>query len=133
MNDNVAPIALQGYAARITECTVCHTSSLPSNGLDGPHGIHAVGQSWVDAHLDYVEQHGYQGCAYCHGADYRGLPLWAAKVARTFRVEDRNKSFPVDHQFNCYDCHDGPNGGDSTSRKVLEQSQAMLRSPGVKR
>ena len=120
-NDNVAPIALQGYAAKITECSVCHTSGLTTNTLDGPHGIHTVGQSWVTDHHDYVDHHGYQACAYCHGADYRGLPLSATKVARTFRIEDgRQRSFPADHQFSCYDCHNGP-GGDSPSGKGREQ------------
>ncbi len=49
-NDNVAPIKLQKYATKITECTVCHTNGLTTNGLGGPHGIHIVGQSWVTAH-----------------------------------------------------------------------------------
>ena len=110
-NDNVAPIKLQGYTAKITECGVCHTSGLAANGLNGPHGLHVVGQAWVDAHPAYVEQHGYQACAYCHGADYRGLALSAAKTIRTFRVDEGTKTFPVDHQFNCYDCHNGPGGG----------------------
>jgi hypothetical protein len=110
VNDNVAPIQLQGYAAKITECSVCHTSGLVANGLNGPHGLHVVGQAWVDAHPDYVEQHGYQACAYCHGADYRGLALSATKTTRTFQVEDRNRTFLPDHQFSCYDCHDGPGG-----------------------
>jgi hypothetical protein len=132
-NDNVAPIQLQGYAARITECSVCHTAGLSASGLDGPHGLHVVGQSWVDAHPNYVEQHGYQACAYCHGADYRGLALSATKVMRTFRVEQGNKSFPVDHQFSCYDCHNGPNGGNSPLREGQQQAQAKLLGPMVRR
>jgi hypothetical protein len=124
-NDNVAPIALQGYAAKITECSVCHTNGLTTNTLDGPHGIHAVGQGWVTEHHDYVDHHGSQACAYCHGADYRGLPLSATKVARTFRINDgQQRSFPADHQFSCYDCHNGP-GGDSPSGKGGEQVQAI--------
>lgn len=109
-NDNVYPIALQGYAAKITECNVCHTS-LTATPNGGPHGVHLIGQGWVNAHPNYVDQHGYQSCAYCHGADYKGLPLSVAKVSRTFSGEGGNKTFPAGHQFNCYDCHNGPNGG----------------------
>lgn len=61
---------------------------------------------------DYVNSHGDQTCAYCHGSDYRGLALSQAKVARTFTVDDgQKKTFPAGHQFNCYDCHNGPGGG----------------------
>ena len=110
-NDNAYPIALQKYAAKITECSVCHTNSLVATPNGGPHGIHKLGQSWVNAHGDYVETHGYQACAYCHGSNYGGLFLSETKVQRSFQTEGGNKTFPVGHQFNCYDCHNGPNGG----------------------
>jgi hypothetical protein len=110
-NDSVYPTKLQGYVAKITECSVCHTS-VPVTPNGGPHGVHTIGQAWVSGHHDYA-QGNLQACAYCHGADYRGTPLSVAKVARTFSVDDgRTKSFPAGHQFNCYDCHNGPNGGD---------------------
>jgi hypothetical protein len=111
-NDNVYPVKLQGYAAKITECAVCHASVLAATGNGGPHGVHIVGQAWVDAHHDYVDSHGSQSCAYCHGATYRGSALSQAKAARTFNAGDfGTKTFPAGHQFNCYDCHNGPNGG----------------------
>ncbi len=108
-NDGVYPKTLQGYVAKITECKVCHTN-VPVTPNGGPHGIHTIGQAWVNAHPDYAE-HNRAACAYCHGADFRGSALSVAKVARTFTVEDGgNKTFPAGHQFNCYDCHNGPNG-----------------------
>jgi hypothetical protein len=109
-NDSVYPKTLQGYVAKITECSVCHTSvATTPNG--GPHGIHTVGQAWVGSHGDYAD-HNQQACAYCHGLDFKGTALSATKVARTFRVDDGGtKTFPAAHQFNCYDCHNGPNGG----------------------
>lgn len=111
-NDNVYPTKLQGYAAKITECSACHASTLSATVNGGPHGIHTVGQAWVNAHPDYVDSHGSKSCTYCHGADYKGLPLSASKLARKFAVDDGGtKSFPAGHQFNCYDCHNGPNGG----------------------
>jgi hypothetical protein len=109
-NDSVYPKQLQGYVAKITECKVCHTN-VPVTPNGGPHGIHTVGQAWVNAHPDYAEGN-QKACAYCHGANYRGTPLSVAKVARTFNVDDGGtKTFPAGHQFNCYDCHNGPNGG----------------------
>ena len=110
-NDSVYPTHLQGYVAKITECSACHASTLTATANGGPHGVHVVGQAWVSAHPDYLESHGYQSCAYCHGSNYKGLALSAAKVSRTFNTENGTKTFPANHQFNCYDCHNGPNGG----------------------
>jgi len=108
-NDSVYPRQLQGYVAKITECKVCH-SNVPVTANGGPHGIHTVGQAWVSSHGDYAD-HNQQACAYCHGANYRGTALSIAKVARTFNLDDGgSKTFPAGHQFNCYDCHNGPNG-----------------------
>ena len=111
-NDNVYPTKLQGYVAKITECSTCHASTLTASANGGPHGVHIVGQAWVNAHPDYVDSHGYQSCAYCHGSNYKGLAMSAAKTARTFNTDDGGKkTFPANHQFSCYDCHNGPNGG----------------------
>lgn len=112
-NDNVYPVALQSYVAKVTECTVCH-SNLGVNATGGPHGVHSLGQSWVNegGHQSYVDSYGYQSCAYCHGVKYNGSFLSQAKVQRTFTLDDgRSKTFPALHQFTCYDCHNGPNGG----------------------
>jgi hypothetical protein len=112
-NDNVYPLALQGYAARITECSVCH-STVPVTASGGPHGLHTLGQAWVDegGHRNYVETYGYQSCAYCHGVKYNGSFLSQSKVKRVFALDDGlTKTFAPLHQFTCYDCHNGPNGG----------------------
>ena len=109
-NDSVYPKKLQKYVAKITECQVCHTN-VPVTANGGPHGVHIIGQSWVNNHPDYAE-HNLNACAYCHGADFKGSSLSTAKVARKFNAgEYGNKSFPAGHQFNCYDCHNGPNPG----------------------
>jgi hypothetical protein len=112
-NDNVYPTGLQGYVAKVTECGVCH-GSLPVSATGGPHGIHTLGQTWVNesGHQNYVDRYGYQACAYCHGVRFNGSALSQSKIQRTFTVEDGNvKTFPALHQFTCYDCHNGPNGG----------------------
>jgi hypothetical protein len=111
-NDNQYSINLQGYAAKLTECTVCHTANLTNTANGGPHGIHLVGQAWVTGHGDWVNSNGYQSCAYCHGSTYKGLALSINKVQRTFTLDNgQKKTFAVGHQFGCYDCHNGPNGG----------------------
>ena len=109
-NDSVYPKKLQGCVAKITECQVCHTNvAVTPNG--SPHGVHTIGQSWVDSHGDYAGWH-QASCQYCHGTHYKGTALSTAKVARTFHVDDGGtKTLPAGHEFNCYDCHNGPGGG----------------------
>lgn len=111
LNDNVSSVYLQGYAGKITECTVCHTAA-PSTTNGGPHGMHTVGQDWVQAHPDVVDQTGAAQCTYCHGANYRGSPLSKLLAQKTFKVDDgQTKSFTAGTQIGCYSCHNGPNGG----------------------
>ncbi len=109
-NDNVYPTQKQGYIAKLTECTICHTN-VQVTQTGGPHGMHNLGQSWVDSHHDYANDGKCTACAYCHGADYKGTFLTLSKVSRTFTVGDQGKkTFSAGHQFSCYDCHNGPTG-----------------------
>jgi hypothetical protein len=108
VNDNLESIALQGYAGTVRECTVCH-STLPVSANGGPHGMHTIGSTWVSKHGDMVGSAGGSAqCATCHGADYRGSPLSQVKVARTYSVEGRTRSFAAGQNVGCYDCHNGP-------------------------
>ena len=111
VNDGVQPIALQGYNAKLTECSICHTS-LNATASGGPHGTHLLGQqAWVNAHGNYVDSHGYTSCAYCHGSDYRGTPLSLTKVQRNFTGDDGQRlTLPAGYGIGCYDCHNGPGG-----------------------
>ena len=110
-NDNAYSIALQGHTGKIAECNVCHTN-LPVNPTGGPHKLHTVGQSWVNAHGDYAEHNGYTTCAYCHGPNYLGTPISATSMARTFNTEDYGqKIYAAKQPVSCYDCHNGPQGG----------------------
>ncbi len=109
-NDNIYSLDLQGHTGKIAECGVCHTQ-LPVVLNNGPHGLHTVGQSWVNYHPSYVEQGGYTQCAYCHGSSYRGSFLSKATMARSFVVEDGgHKTYATGDQVGCYDCHNGPSG-----------------------
>lgn len=108
-NDNLYSTALQGYAGKIVECTVCHLT-MPSTQTGGPHGLHTIGQPWVSAHPQYAAN-GASQCAYCHGSDFRGTALSALPTARTFTGEDiGTKTFSAGHPISCYDCHNGPHG-----------------------
>jgi hypothetical protein len=109
-NDNVYSLAAQGYSGEIRECTVCHGQSAALSSASGPHGIHTLGQAWVNGHHTYAENGHYTACAYCHGVDYRGSPLSAVKTARSFKAEDSTKTFPAGYMIGCYDCHNGPSG-----------------------
>jgi hypothetical protein len=111
-NDNVYSTNLQGYAGRLTECTTCHSTTLALTNNGGPHGMHTVGQAWVNGHEQYANNGGYTACAYCHGSSYKGSTLSQLLTAKTFNAgEYGTKSFAAGHQISCYDCHNGPNGG----------------------
>ena len=109
-NDNVYSINLQGYTGKLAECSVCHTA-VPVTQKGGPHGMHSIGQQWVDIHKEYAKDGGYTACAYCHGPNYTGLFLSKVPTARSFRYEDSQVNFPAGHLVSCYDCHNGPQGG----------------------
>jgi len=104
--DNIASTTIQGHIGTVAECSACH-SSVPNTTTGGPHGMHPVGSSWVSRHQDIAEHNSAQ-CKVCHGADYRGSNLSKMFTTRTLR----GKNFAKGHKVSCYDCHNGPNGGD---------------------
>ena len=106
--DNIQSQLLQGHKGTIAECTACH-STTPWTVSDGPHGMHTIGQSWVDGHGEIAERNQNE-CAACHGSDYRGSELSKTFSARHFSTEEGTKDFAAGHQVSCYDCHNGPGG-----------------------
>ena len=110
-NDNVQSIAVQGHAGTVRECTTCHTT-VPNTANGGPHGLHTIGNQWVSRHPDQINAAGGRSeCAYCHGADFRGTPLSAVKMAKTLNADGRTVAYAAGQQVSCYDCHNGPSGG----------------------
>ncbi len=108
-NDNVRSLALQGHVGTLVECAACHgTSPVTVNG--GPHGMHPVGQPWVDAHPDALGGGNATtaDCAVCHGADFRGTVLSRAASDRTLTTSFGTKQLWRGFAVGCYDCHDGP-------------------------
>lgn len=108
--DNLLAEGLQGHAGTIGECSTCH-STVPNIVTGGPHGMHPVGQSWVKGHEHVAEKNAAQ-CKVCHGQNYRGSALSRMFTTRTLSVEHGTKTLQKGHQVSCYDCHNGPNGGD---------------------
>lgn len=110
VNDNLRAIQAQGYAAALRECSVCHATT-PQTNTGGPHGMHEVGASWVSRHHDVVKESSSvpTACAACHGKDNKGSPLAVVKVAKTFNIEGRSKSFAAEDRVTCWSCHNGPN------------------------
>ena len=106
--DNLLSEGVQGHAGTIAECTACHTTT-PRTTDEGPHGMHSVGQIWVEDHKKAAEKDNTM-CKVCHGQDYKGSALSKTWTDRTFDVEGKSKTFTKGHQVSCYDCHNGPNG-----------------------
>ena len=102
-NDNVAATQLQGHSGTIGECSTCHKSA-PTNGLNGPHGMHPVGSGWVSAHRSQAESN-LAACRACHGANDRGTVLSRMFATRSLA----GRTLTAGTAVGCYTCHDGPN------------------------
>lgn len=109
-NDNVASIALQGHAGPIIECSTCHAAGTLPPTLDGPHGLHPVGDdtwSQTDAHAQLYESDP-DACRACHGLLLEGTVLARAAADRHFVVEDSSVFLPSGTQVGCAHCHEKP-------------------------
>ena len=74
-NDNVAAKELQGHTGTVAECSTCHAPGSLALTLNGPHGMHNVGDSrWTSGH-ESLARSNVQACAACHGTNYRGTVL----------------------------------------------------------
>jgi len=107
-NDNVQSIIFQGHKGTIAECSVCHRSfSLPITKDGGPHGLHTIGQAWVNNHHGFAADNLTQ-CATCHGNNYRGTILSKTFTGRTFTTKGSGlKRYVKGTKVSCYDCHKG--------------------------
>jgi len=130
-NDNLQNEDLQGVAGTLADCAVCHGGQ-PSTVDGGPHGMHPVGQAWIEAHGDVAEGEdegdgdddaahmlaasdggsGATQCQACHGVDYRGTVLSRALGNRTVNAFG-TRNFWKGYQIGCYTCHNGPDDDDA--------------------
>ena len=112
-NDNVTANQLQGHSGTIIECTVCHGNSMNNeNTLDGPHGMHPVGDNtrFADGgHGDLADN--LSNCTGCHGPGGResnnalGTVLSVAKADRDFRGLENGGLVPAGTPIGCATCH----------------------------
>ena len=105
-NDNIQSIQHQGHVGVFVECASCHVTT-PTIVTGGPHGLHPLGQTWVDHHSDIVEGSGAAQCQACHGLDYRGTVLSRSQANRTLTAFG-SKTYWRGFQIGCYTCHNGP-------------------------
>lgn len=129
-NDNLQSQALQGHAGVIAECAACH-AVVPVTADGGPHGMHPLGQAWVNGHGEGSDDaKAVSACAACHGADYRGTVLSYAKADRTLSTEWGTRHFWPGFRVSCYACHDGP-GGENAARNQPAQVSNANASTGA--
>ena len=69
-NDDVTAIQLQGHAGTIVECSTCHGDAMnDSITLEGPHGMHPVGDDtrFADGGHEELARRNLRACQACHG------------------------------------------------------------------
>jgi hypothetical protein len=122
-NDNLQSIAIQGHEGTLIECASCH-GSVPNSADGGPHGMHPVGEGWVD---DHEETSSAVPCRDCHGTDYRGTVLSRSHADRTLDTEDYGvKHFWRGYQIGCYACHNGPDSEEPSSNTPAQVEDATI-------
>jgi hypothetical protein len=115
--DNVGNIERQGHAGVLNECTACH-QTMPATRNGGPHGMHQIGQSWINDHNNAAQALGLNACRTCHGSTGQGTVLSLAFSEKTITSERGNIHYWKGRKVTCYGCHNGMNTGDPTTRLV---------------
>jgi hypothetical protein len=114
-SDNVLAVSVQGHAGTISECTSCHgTQTLAYGG--GPHGMHVTNNSWAQNHATAARSAGINSCRACHGLTERGTELSRVFKDRTISTKFGTRNFKQGQQIGCYECHDGSNKSDPSTR-----------------
>ena len=116
-NDNVTANQLQGHTGTIVECSTCHGAGWEpsrSEALDGPHGMHVVGQTdFADGGHEDIAEDNPNACRACHGSNGQGTVLARMSVDRVLDCDDggafcgnaNTKLFPKGKMVRCDDCH----------------------------
>jgi hypothetical protein len=112
----------------LVECQVCH-NSMPNTSNGGPHGMHSIGQSWVNGGHQNAAGANRAVCQNCHGADYKGTVLSYAQGNRSISAFG-TKTFWRGFQIGCYTCHNGPNNdsGNLNKAPVVTNASVATRS-----
>ena len=111
-NDNLDSSAIQGHVGMLIECAACHNQS-PFTNFGGPHGMHPVGQDWINRHDGVKQNYGIVTCRPCHGGNDHGTVLSTAQADRTLDLGTKGTiQISRGQRIGCYMCHDGPNSDD---------------------
>ena len=90
-NDNKTATDLQGHAGPIIECSTCHARD-PGVTLDGPHGMHPVGNTRFSAGgHEHLAEKNKNACRACHGRNGEGSVLSRAAADRVLDKDDDGK------------------------------------------
>jgi len=131
-NDNVQSLGVQGHVGMLVECATCHGSA-PKTVTGGPHGMHPVGQVWVDRHGDALEDGGGKsGCTDCHGADFKGTVLSKSQADRVLDGFGTHRVFRGEIM-GCFACHAGPNSEEPNTNKAPVASNASASTRRTRR
>jgi hypothetical protein len=111
-NDNVTADQLQGHTGSIIECGTCHTNvdNLSADGslnsLQGPHGMHTVGDNTGFVDADHKRNINKNACRDCHGQNGEGSVLSRTAADRDFRGIEDGGLVPKGTPVTCTECHD---------------------------
>jgi hypothetical protein len=104
-NDNVAAVSMQGHAGVIVECGVCHAAGELALTLQGPHGMHNVGDSrWANGGHGNFYENNPSACLACHGVNREGTVLARARADRAWG------NIRQGDEISCTRCHGWPPG-----------------------
>jgi len=106
-NDNLTSKGLQGHSGTVIECTTCHEAGSLGVTLDGPHGMHPVGDSgWMAGH-DNLSDNRPDLCTTCHGSDGQGTALSKMAATRTLPTHEGGPiTLAKGHEVGCVECHE---------------------------
>jgi hypothetical protein len=108
-NDNVAAYEVQGHTGTVIECDSCHTTDM-GNTMQGPHGMHPVGQSYFLNDHSQIADNNLGLCKTCHGANLMGTVLSRAAKDRHLWDNRQNqwRDYTKGEMVACNKCHSIP-------------------------
>lgn len=116
-NDNISSSQIQGHGGTLGECTACH-QTMPNTRSGGPHGMHTIGQGWIEDHNDAASNQGRDSCRTCHGQNGEGSVLSLTLSAKYISSEKGSVNYFKGQKVTCWGCHDGMYSSDGTSKGV---------------
>jgi hypothetical protein len=102
-NDNITALELQGHTGAIRECGTCHAAGTLPLTLQGPHGMHNVGDArWALGGHEEAYEDDPAACMACHGVGLQGTVLSRAGADRPWA------DIRAGDVISCTRCHEWP-------------------------